>query len=294
MNTISAFFDTIVGVVKDFNYHDFIDILLISFIIYKAIKLVRETRAEQLVKGILLLAFSYFISLLLELKTMTFLFENVFQIGIIALIILFQPELRRILEKVGRTHVSALNVFIPDNTEKKFETWERSITRICDAVQELSMKKTGALIVMERTTKLGEQIVTGVELNANITVELLMNIFFVNTPLHDGAVIVRDGKILAAACFLPKPQKEELIETQLGSRHRAALGISEISDAITIVVSEETGTISISEEGRLTRNFSKEALRNLLMDKLVTSREIEEKAKKKSLKKAARKEKIKK
>lgn len=286
MNAFSVFWTTIVGAIKGFGIADFVDIVLISFIIYKAIKLVRETRAEQLVKGILLLAVSFFVSNLFELKTMSFLLKNLFQIGIIALIILFQPELRRVLEKVGRTHVSALNVFIPDNTEKKVETWERSISRICDAVAELAAKKTGALIVIERTTKLGEQIDTGVYLNANITVELLMNIFFVNTPLHDGAVIVRDGKILAAACFLPKPQKEELIENTLGSRHRAAIGISEISDALTIAVSEETGTVSVSEDGVLKRNFTRESLQKFLTEKLVITKENEEKAKKRSSKKS--------
>ncbi len=280
MNAINVFLDQMYSVVKVFNVADFIDIVLISYLLYKSIKLVRETRAEQLVKGILLLAISYFISKIAGLKTMSFLLENVFQIGIIALIVLFQPELRRALEKVGRTKVAALSIFTPDDAEKRTITWESAILHICDGVNILSQKKTGALIVIERSTKLGEQIDTGVEINATISVELLLNIFFVNTPLHDGAVIVRGGKILAAACFLPKPQKEEFIATQLGSRHRAAIGISEISDSLTIVVSEETGIISVSEEGRLIRNFTKESLRTFLMDKLIPTKETDENTKK--------------
>lgn len=279
MDTFSVFFESIYNTFKGFEIKDFIDIVLLSYIIYKAIRLVRETRAEQLVKGILLLTVSYFVSTYFELQAMSFLLKNLFQIGIIALIVLFQPELRRILEKVGRAHVSGLNVFISDNSEKRSDSWDRPIAHICEAVKVLAEDKTGALLVLERTTKLGEQIDTGVPLNAMITKELLLNIFVVNTPLHDGAVIVRDGKILAAACFLPKPQKEELIANNLGSRHRAAIGISEISDALTIVVSEETGTISVSDDGKLIRNFTPETLSTFLSDKIIGAKEPEEKGK---------------
>ncbi|MFZ2540044.1 MAG: diadenylate cyclase CdaA [Oscillospiraceae bacterium] len=280
MNAINVFLNQMYSVVKVFNVADFIDIILISCLIYKSIKLVRETRAEQLVKGIFLLVVSYFLSVQFGLKTMSFLLKNVFQIGIIALIVLFQPELRRALEKVGRTKVAALSIFNPDDAEKKVITWESAIIHMCDGVNLLSQTKTGALIVVERSTRLGEQIDTGVEINATISVQLLLNIFFVNTPLHDGAVIVRDGKILAAACFLPKPQKEEFIATELGSRHRAAIGISEISDSLTIVVSEETGTISVSENGQLIRNFTKESLKTFLTDKLIPTKETDENMKK--------------
>ncbi|MEG0895138.1 MAG: DNA integrity scanning protein DisA nucleotide-binding domain protein, partial [Oscillospiraceae bacterium] len=147
---------------------------------------------------------------------------------------------------------------------------------LCNAIFTLSDNKTGALIVIEQKTKLGEQIDTGVTLNAAISEELIGNIFFVNTPLHDGAVIIRDGRILAAACFLPKPQKEEHIASHLGSRHRAAIGISEISDAITIVVSEETGTVSITQEGELKRNFNKQSLKKFLTDNLIHKTNSEE------------------
>lgn len=283
MEAINIFFNSVYSFIKTFSIADFIDIALISYIVYKAIKIIRETRAGQLVKGILLLTVSYFFAIQFGLKTVSFLLKNLFQIGIIALIILFQPELRRVLEKVGRTNVSALNLIISDNTEKKSQVWERAIQNICTAVDNLSKTKTGALIVIEQKTKLGEQIDTGVMLNADITVELLLNIFFVNTPLHDGAVIIRNGKVLAAACFLPKPQKEDFIESKLGSRHRAAIGISEISDAITIVVSEETGTISITTEGRIIRHFTKDTLQTYLINELVSSRDEDETAKRRVL-----------
>jgi diadenylate cyclase len=267
MQLLENFWNALYSVIKGFGIFDLLDIIIISYIVYKAFKIVRETRAEQLLKGILLLCVAYLAANLLQLKTVEFLLTNVFQIGILALIVLFQPELRRVLERVGRTKVS--HVFGSDSADKNAGEWSRVIPVIVEAVQRLSKSTTGALIVIERQTRLGEQIATGVELNAKPSVELFGNIFFVNTPLHDGAVIMRDGRILAAACFLPKPQKEELIATHLGSRHRAAIGISEVSDSITIVVSEETGTVSIAEDGKLQRGFTSERLANYLRDKLV-------------------------
>lgn len=269
MTELQTFLSDLSGIIKSFGILDFIDIVIIAYLIYKTINLVKETRAEQLVKGILLLVFSYFFANIFQLKTVSFLLKNILSIGVLALIVLFQPELRRVLEKVGRSKVADLNVFGSDNPEKQEAIWKKVIGILCNAVAELSATKTGALIVIERKTKLGEQIDTGVILDATVSEELLGNIFFENTPLHDGAVIIRDGRLLAAACFLPKPQKENLIATHLGSRHRAAIGISEISDAITIVVSEETGVISVTLEGQLTRNYTKETLSRFLTDKLI-------------------------
>jgi len=269
MKEIELFLSSILGVIKTFNVFDFIDIVLIAYLTYKIICLVRETRAVQLVKGILLLAISYLVASVFGLKTMSFFLKNIFQIGIIALIILFQPELRRVLEKVGRTKVADLNVFNTDNPERQMLVWKKVVERLCDGVSNLSDTKTGALIVIERKTRLGEQIDTGVIINSTISEELIGNIFYPNTPLHDGAVIIRDGRILAAACFLPKPQKEDIIASSLGSRHRAAIGISEISDAITIIVSEETGTISITHDGKLTRGYTRQSLYNFLEDMLI-------------------------
>ena len=283
MNGFELFLSQIYGVIRSFRISDLIDILLISYITYKGIQLVRETRAGQLVKGLLLLGGAYFFAVWFKLTTMTFLLKNLFQIGIIALIILFQPEIRRALEKFGRTKVANLSVFGVDSHGRDTLVWENAIRKISDAAEELSKTKTGALIVIERTTKLGEQIDTGVEVNAEISVELLLNIFYPNTPLHDGAVIVRDGKVLAAACFLPKPAKEEFIATNFGTRHRAAIGISEVSDAVTVVVSEESGIISVSEEGQLIRNFTKDSLYVYLSDKLIPTKLAEEGHKKKVL-----------
>ena len=216
---------------------DLLDILLVAYVVYKGVQLIRETRAGQLVKGILLLVAAYLIAQMAELNTVTWILNKVFELGIITLIVVFQPELRRTLEKVGRAKVKTLTPWAhPEETLRQNAVWGTPIEILCEAVQRLSMSATGALIVIERATKLGEQIATGVVVDAVPSVELIGNIFFKNSPLHDGAMIMRDGKILAAACFLPKPDKEEDIDKKLGSRHRAALGVSEISDSVTIVV----------------------------------------------------------
>lgn len=282
MDFILNIFSNIISVIKNINYSDIIDIILLSYLLYKGIKLIRETRAEQLLKGIAFLSVAYFVVKQLNLKTMGFLLENFFQWGILAIIIMFQPELRRALEKMGRTKVSNWGVFSIGNDlqENDIYKWNVAINAIVDATNNLSASTTGALIVIERQTKLGEQIDTGTIINATPSSAFFENIFFPNTPLHDGAIIMRDGIILAAGCFLPKPQKEELINKQLGSRHRAAIGMSEISDAIVIIVSEETGTISIAENGDLTRGFNKESLKKLLKSRLVPEKQNESKIKK--------------
>lgn len=272
MYVLRDLFLSLSSVLASMRINDIIDILLLSFLVYKIFKFAQETRAEQLIKGIFLLLIAYFASQIFELKSMKFLLENIIRSGIIAIVILFQPELRRLLERVGRTKVvpALLNSVTSD---KNSSEWEKVIPIIVKSVSQLSKTMTGALIVIEQKTRLGEQIATGIELNAVPSVELFGNIFFVNTPLHDGAVIMRDAKILAAACFLPKPQKEELIGSHLGSRHRASIGISEVSDAITIVVSEETGTVSIAENGELKRGFTNDRLTEYLTARLVPQNE---------------------
>jgi len=282
MDFILNIWSNMVSVIKSISISDIIDMVLLSYLLYKGIKLIRETRAEQLLKGIALLSVAYFIIRQLQLKTLGFLLENFFQWGILAVIIMFQPELRRALEKMGRTKVSSLSVFSIgiDMEENEIYRWNVAINAIVDATSDLSSTTTGALIVIERQTRLGEQIDTGTIINATPSAAVLENIFYPNTPLHDGAIIMRDGKILAAGCFLPKPQKEELISKQLGSRHRAAIGMSEISDAIVIIVSEETGTISIAENGDLTRGFNKESLKKLLKSKLIPEKQSDVKSKK--------------
>ena len=260
---------------------DLLDILLVAYVVYKGVQLIRETRAGQLVKGILLLVAAYLIAQMAELNTVTWILNKVFELGIITLIVVFQPELRRTLEKVGRAKVKTLTPWAhPEETLRQNAVWGTPIEILCEAVQRLSMSATGALIVIERATKLGEQIATGVVGDAGPSGERIGNIFFKNSTLHDGAMIMRDGKILAAACFLPKPDKEEDIDKKLGSRHRAALGVSEISDSVTIVVSEETGGISFAVNGRLIRNLSIEKLRQTLHFYLIPEANEETKEKK--------------
>ncbi|NLZ45775.1 MAG: TIGR00159 family protein [Clostridiales bacterium] len=268
---ISEIFSAFISVFRSISIPDILDMAILSYLIYHGIKLVKETRAQQLIKGIAIICIAYMVANLFELKTMTFLLRTLFNWGILAIIILFQPEIRRILDKMGRTKMIDFSVFGSTDIQDSEILWTKAIEAICEAASELSLTVTGALIVCERQTRLGEQIDTGTILNCTPSRAILGNIFFPNTPLHDGAVIIRDGKILAAGCFLPKPQKEELINKQLGSRHRAAIGMSENSDAIVIVVSEETGTISVAEDGELTRGFNKDSLRKLLKNRLVSN-----------------------
>lgn len=251
---------------------DIIDIAVLSFLIYKLIQFMKETRAGGLFKGIIVILACYLVAEMAEMKALTFIFNNALDVGILAIIILFQPELRRTLEKIGHSKIYNLPVISQLGSSDSGESsakWSYAIDAICDACEDLSATTTGALIVIERETKLGEQINTGTVMNATPSKEVFGNIFYPKTPLHDGAVIMRDGIILAAACFLPKPQNEEFINKALGSRHRAAIGMSENSDAIIIVVSEETGAISIAENGELTRGYSRDTLKKTLRGKLL-------------------------
>lgn len=266
--TIKSYINSILPI----GFWDVIDVLVLAILIYKAITLVKETRAGGLLKGIAVMLVAYVIMDFVGMNAMAYLLKNVFSIGLLAIVVLFQPELRRSLEKMGHSKVARIPVFTSMSAESSdviISRWNVAIEAICDACEDLSATTTGALIVIERESKLGEQIDTGTILNAAPSKEIFGNIFFKNTPLHDGAVIMRDGIILAAACFLPKPQKEETINKALGSRHRAAIGMSENSDALVIVVSEETGTISVAENGELDRGFSRDSLKKHLRSKLI-------------------------
>ncbi|WP_295086411.1 diadenylate cyclase CdaA [Ruminococcus sp.] len=243
---------------------DIVDIVLLTYIFYLLLKLIRETRAGQLVKGILFLVAGYIISFNTGMKAISFFLEKILNIGVLAMIILFQPELRRALEKAGRSKFGIRLFGLGQSNSERKLLWANAIDSICDSCVELSASCTGALIVIERQVRLGEQIETGTILNATPSKEVFGNIFYPKAPLHDGAVIMRDGFILAAACFLPKPQKDASINKKLGSRHRAAIGMSENSDAVVIVVSEETGQISVALNGNLTRDYTREKLRKVL------------------------------
>ncbi len=239
---------------------DFVDVIILSIIFYKGVHLVRETRAQQLVKGIIVLLLILGASTLFRLHTISYILRNTMQVGILAVLIVFHPEIRRALEKVGRSKIS--NFF-----NGNIESIDRLIDEITDAVAYLSSHKIGALLVLERETKLGEIVSTGTPLQAEVSSALLINIFIPNTPLHDGAVVLQDGKIGAAGCLLPLTQNDSLSH-ELGTRHRAALGVSEISDAVVVIVSEETGTISVARDGDMVRNLTAESLMRTLYKNL--------------------------
>jgi diadenylate cyclase len=242
--------------------NDIIDILIVSIIIYEVVRWIRNTRAWMLFKGIVVLVIFTIIATVLQLHTIMWILERIFSIGITAAIIIFQPELRRGLESLGTKNVLA-NLISFDDPKQKEEFDDKAIQSIVKACVEMGKVKTGALIVFEREIGLEEIERTGIAVDAKITSQLLINIFEHNTPLHDGAVLIRDNRIVAATCYLPLSDSLT-IGKELGTRHRAAIGMSEVSDSISIAVSEETGKISIAERGRLYRNLNAEELKNYL------------------------------
>ena len=270
--------DYIVSFVKQFNFlTDTLDILIVAFVVYSLIKLVRDSRAEQLIKGIVILAMLLFLSSpsVLNMRTLFFLLKTVFDNGLLVLVVIFQPELRRALEKAGHSRIggglSGIFKGGDEENEQYIKRWQRAISAVCGAVETLQRQKMGALIVFERTTKLGEIVNTGTVVDADPTVELIGNVFFNKAPLHDGAMIMRDGRVYAAGCILPLTDNLQ-ISRELGTRHRAAVGMSENSDALVVIVSEETGTISMAVAGTLKRNFSSEALRVALENGILWDR----------------------
>ncbi|MDK2800297.1 MAG: diadenylate cyclase [Clostridiales bacterium] len=272
---IEKFSEYIFHYIKFIKFSDIIDVIIVAFAIYKAIRLIRETRAEQLIKGIVILLVVTQLSDWLQLNTINFILKNTMQVGVLALLVVFQPELRRALEQMGRSRFGNIFNFEEYSTEKDVNI---TIEEVAKAVQSLSQNRIGALIVFERETKIGDIIRTGITMDSMISAELLVNIFIPNTPLHDGAVIIRDSKIKAAGCFLPLTQNQNL-SNELGTRHRAALGISENSDAVVIVVSEETGKVSVALDGDLTRNLTIETLKKALHKTLLINRDNKSKKK---------------
>lgn len=267
---MSGIFDTIYTLWNQFVYtisnvriFDIIDIVIMAFIIYKAIGFLRETRAGQLVKGIAFLLVLYAVANIFELAVLRWLLSAVFGSAIVAIAIIFQPELRRLLERVGQTKLG----YSGSVTDERTAVLE-AIDKICKAAGQMQKSKTGALIVFERKTQLGEIINTGTVVDARVSISMVNNIFYPKSPLHDGAVIVRDGRIYAAACILPLTANTE-ISSQLGTRHRAAIGMTENSDAIVLIVSEETGTISIAFNGKITRDYSVATAYDEIKSKLI-------------------------
>lgn len=260
-----TFFNMVISALSGIRWEDILDIAVVSYVIYKAIELFRETRAKQLIKGIVVLFLVWVLALWLDLVSIKWLLIKVFDYAIVALAIIFQPELRRALERMGRSQFGMFG----RNPEGDREDMLRSIDAVCKAAQNMQEQKIGALIVFERTTPLGEIINTGTLMDAEASMPLIDNVFFPKSPLHDGAMVIRDGRVYAAGCILPLTAQADLSH-QLGTRHRAAVGMSENSDAIVLAISEETGIISIAENGKLTRNYNpitlREALNSMLLD----------------------------
>lgn len=242
---------------------DIIDVLIVAFLLYKFVIYVKETRAMQLLKGVIIILLIWVFSEYMKLFMVNFLIEKLVTLGIISIVILFQPELRYALEKLGRG-----NMLVGSFTNENQAEIEDMISELISAVEYFSKTKTGALIAIERETALGDIIRTGEIIDSTVSDSLIKNIFFKNAPLHDGAVVIRGNKIIAASCLLPLSSKYN-ISKDLGTRHRAALGLAEQSDAFIIVVSEETGVISVAIENKLSRYIDKAGLSSLMRSKFV-------------------------
>ena len=251
LNSIVANFQT-------FKLVDLLDILIIAFLIYQLLGFVNRTRAGQLAKGALIVMAVYLVANILNMRTVTWLLNSLLQVGLLTLVVLFQPEIRRALERMGQTAPWAYRFFNKNryNDTSLKGAWRSAIIAICDAAERFSETKTGALIVFERKERLGEIIATGTRVDAAPSAELIKNIFFKNSPLHDGAMIVRAGRVCAAGCVLPLSGNQGL-SRDLGTRHRAAVGMSETADSVLVVVSEETGAISVAIGGMLKRQDRK-------------------------------------
>ncbi len=239
---------------------DFLDILIVACVIYGGFRLVKETRAVQIVKGIVALIIAAEVADWMDLNAISYLLSSTLQVGVLAIIIMFQPEIRRALEKIGTTTGQFFNS--TDEIEELSDA-------VCEAAEYMAERKIGALIILERMTKLGDIMKSGTMLDARISSQLLINIFMSNTPLHDGAVIISGNKIKAAACFLPLTQNNSFSK-ELGTRHRAAIGVSEVADCLSVVVSEETGKISVSANGNLNRNVSVQDLKKTIIKEFGT------------------------
>jgi len=244
-----------------------LDLVIVCFLIYYFIKLTKKSRVWQLMKGIAFLIIATFLSGLLKLRILNFILTSVMTYGVIALLVIFQPELRRALEQLGS---NSFNKFFGMDKSLKDKTKE-DIYKVIIAVQELAKTKTGALIVFERDIRIQDIIDTGIITNAEISPQILVNIFIPNTPLHDGAVVISNNKIAASACILPLADDKDIAK-ELGTRHRAAIGISKECDAIAVVVSEETGKISIAKDGTLIADVRDDALKHILIKYLITAR----------------------
>lgn len=237
-----------------------VDLAIVFYLLYKLIKMIRGTRAVQLIKGIAVLLIANVLSEFLSLNILHYILNSVVTYGVLLFIVVFQPELRKTLEQMGSTNIRKF--FDIEDTSSL-----QSVDEVVLAVEQMSKDKTGALIVYEKESSLGEIMHTGVAIDADISKELLLNIFVPDTPLHDGAVIIKDNRIAAASCILPITDREDL-DREFGTRHRAAIGLSEVSDAVIIIVSEETGKVSLAMNGKIIRNLQPEVLKKELKKRI--------------------------
>lgn len=289
MEFINSMWSTFIGVIKSFQVADALDVILVTFIIYKVLQFIRKTRAGQLAKGLLLLIGLWAVSYYLQLHMMNAFLNMFMQFGVVALVVLFQPELRSLLEQIGRSKFVSKYLsanLLNKESEERVKQVRRCISAVVESAVQMQREKTGALIVFERQTKLGDIIGTGTVINAQPSLQIIGNVFFNKAPLHDGAMVIRDGMIYAAGCILPLTRKAD-VDPALGTRHRAALGMSENSDAVVVVVSEETGQISMAIGGLLVRNLTRETLNDELENLILPDTTAEEK---KSSRKTSRKE----
>lgn len=268
MLDINSFLNGFFNIILRMSIYDLIDISIVAYIFYKIFMFIKDTRAEQVFKGIIFLLLATQLSNTFKLHTVYWISLKALDYGVIAALIIFQPEFRAGLEHIGR---AKFNLF-GKNVNTSEETLNRNIEEIVEALYSLSRQKIGALIIMERETRISDIINTGTIIDAEISRQLLINIFIPNTPLHDGAVVIRDSKVKAAACFLPLTESKDLSKN-LGTRHRAGIGVSEVSDCITLIVSEETGGVSIAKAGKLYRDISRERMMNILRSNLKTNTE---------------------
>lgn len=247
------------NIVSGIGLNDVLDIAIVAFLVYKVLGFIRETRAEQLAKGLVVLVICTLLSDFLKLYTLHWLLSGVVSVGLIAIVVIFQPELRRALEHLGRSRFANIMSDI-DKEEAK-----RMVTEIVRAVESMSASRTGALMVIEKEITLNDIVETGTVIDAYISAEMIGNIFYEGAPLHDGALILRGDRLYAAGCVLPLTQNKELSK-ELGTRHRAGIGITENSDALVIIVSEETGVISLAQNGELTRFLEGKKIEKTLLD----------------------------
>ncbi len=277
MNWENFYKDNILSYIRSLQENPFelvtliLDLAIVIFLVYCFFKVVRGSRAGQLIKGILLLVVATWVSGLLNLKILNWILVGIMNVGVIAIIVIFQPELRRALEQLGTNKFTKFFGIDKDISTKTKE----DIYKVVIAANELSKSKTGALIVLERDIKIQDIIATGIPMNADVSPQLLVNIFVPKTPLHDGAVVISGNKIAAAACVLPLADDKDIAK-ELGTRHRAAIGISKQSDSIVVVVSEETGKISVAKDGSLIADVREDVLKKILITNIVTKRFAQE------------------